>query len=397
MLIVMKFGGTSVADAERLTAAARKILRQKEAGAQVVVVVSAQGNTTDLLVKKGAEISSEADGREQDVLLAVGEQTSMALLAMELKKQGCPACSLCGWQAGIQTDSCHGDAGILRVDTERIRWELENGKVVIVAGFQGVDARGDITTLGRGGSDTSAVAIAAALDADLCRIYTDVEGVYSADPRVIPEACRYEHISYDTVEAMAALGAKVLHPRAVELARTYNVPLQVCSSFTGNGGTQVVRAPLERYVSGVVSDKPICVVTLAGISDGERVAKVLTALHQAGIRTDVILLSQGDRVCFSAPAAERETVCRTLAQLQGLFTEANVSGQMVKLSLVGRDLRDPLGAAARAAALLTENGIPVPYITSGDRMISLIVEEEHAKSGLRLLHRAWIKPQEQAE
>ena len=390
MLIVMKFGGTSLADAERLAAAARRILQQRELGAQVVAVVSAQGDTTDLLVKKGAEISAVADGREQDVLLAVGEQTSMALLAMELQKQGCPACSLCGWQAGIQTDSCHGDAGILQVDAIRIRRELEEGKVVIVAGFQGVDARGDITTLGRGGSDTSAVAIAAALNADLCRIYTDVEGVYSADPRVIPEACCYEHISYDTAEAMASLGAKVLHPRAVELARMYNVPLQVCSSFSGNAGTQVMREPLERYVSGVVGDKPICVVTLSGISGGDRVARVLMALHQASIRTDVILLSQGDRVCFSAPVAERDAVCRTLAQLQGLFTEADVSGQMVKLSLVGRNLRDPLGAAARAAALLTENGIPVPYITSGDRMISLIVEEEHAQKGISLLHSDWI-------
>ena len=391
MLIVMKFGGTSVADAARLAAVAQRVILQKEAGAQVVVVVSAQGKTTDLLVEKGAEIDSKADRREQDVLLAVGEQTSMALLAMELQKRGCPACSLCGWQAGIQTDSCHGDAGVLWVDPRRIQQELKAGKVVIVAGFQGVDERGDITTLGRGGSDTSAVAIAAALNADLCRIYTDVEGIYSADPRLVPEACKYENISYDTVEAMAAVGAKVLHPRAVELARMYNVPLQVCSSFSKGEGTQVVRVPLERYISGVVSDKPICVVTLAGIVDGERVAKVLTEMHAAGIRTDVILLSQGDRVCFSAPVTERETICKTLTRLQGLFADAKVSGQMVKLSLVGRDLRDPLGAAAEAAVLLMENGIPVPYITSGDRMISLIVEEEHAPKGLRLLHRAWIE------
>ena len=390
MLIVMKFGGTSVADTARLSAAAERIVQQKNAGMQVVVVVSAQGNTTDLLVKKGAEVSAEADGREQDVLLAVGEQTSMALLAMELQKQGCPACSLCGWQAGIQTDSCHGDAGILRVDTERIRRELERGKVVIIAGFQGVDVLGDITTLGRGGSDTSAVALAAALKADLCRIYTDVEGVYSADPRMIPEAQCYRQISYDTMEAMAAVGAKVLHPRAVELAKMYRVPLQVCSSFSGSAGTEVSQAPLERYISGVVSDKPICVVTLSGISGGERVAKVLTALHQAKIRTDVILLSQGDRVCFSAPVTERETVCSILTELRSLFADANVSGKMVKLSLVGRDLRDPLGAAAQAAALLTENGIPVPYITSGDRTISLIVEEVHAKQGVQLLHRAWV-------
>lgn len=390
MLIVMKFGGSSVADTARLAAVAERILQQRETGAQVVVVVSAQGKTTDLLVKKGAEVSAVAEGREQDVLLAVGEQTSMALLAMELQKRGCSACSLCGWQAGIHTDSCHGDAGILQVDTERICRELADGKVVIVAGFQGVDAQGDITTLGRGGSDTSAVALAAALRADLCRIYTDVEGVYSADPRMIPEACCYRQISYDTVEAMAAVGAKVLHPRAVELARMYHVPLQVCSSFSGSTGTQVTQAPLERYISGVVGDKPICVVTLSGISDGEQVAKVLSALHAAKIRTDVILLSQGDRICFSAPMAEREMICKTLEQMQGLFLTANVSEKMVKLSLVGRDLRDPLGAAARAAALLTEHGIAVPYITSGDRTISLIVDDAHAQTGIRLLHQAWI-------
>ncbi len=388
MLITMKFGGTSLADSHRVAEAAQRILRQRELGMQVVVVVSAQGDTTDWLIQKGIEIIDRPNAREQDVLLAAGEQISMALLAMELQKQGCPACSLCGWQAGIHTDNCHGDAGILDVDVQRIHRELGAGKVVIVAGFQGVDEQGDITTLGRGGSDTSAVALAVALGADLCRIYTDVEGVYSADPRLIPEACCYEQISYATMEAMAALGAKVLHPRAVELARTHGVPLQVCSSFSGGAGTQVTKAPLERYVSGVVGDKPICVVTLDGVVSG---AQVLSALHKAAIRTDVILLSQGDQVCFSAPIGEREAICRTLQELQGLFREATVSQRMVKLSLVGRDLRDPLGAAARAAELLTANGIPVPYITSGDRMISLIVEEAHTQTGIRLLHDAWIQ------
>ena len=390
MLITMKFGGSSLADADKVASVARQILRQREVGAQVLVVVSAQGNTTDWLVQKGAEITDAPDGREQDVLLAAGEQISMALLAMELQKQGCPACSLCGWQAGMHTDRCHGDAGILQVDTTRITTELNAGKVVIVAGFQGIDDRGDITTLGRGGSDTSAVALAAALRADLCRIYTDVEGVYSADPRVIPEAYCYEQISYATMEAMAALGAKVLHPRAVELAQAYGVPLQVCSSFSGGTGTQVKHQPLERYVSGVVSDKPICVVTLSGVESGAQAAQVLSLLHRAAIRTDVILLSQGDRVCFSAPISERQHICDTLEAMQGMFGKGEVSGRMVKLSLVGRNLRDPLGAAADAAELLARNGIPVSYITSGDRMISLIVEENHAAEGIRLLHDAWI-------
>lgn len=390
MLITMKFGGTSLADAERVKAVAQRILRQREAGDRVVAVVSAQGDTTDRLVQKGTAIAAAPDAREQDVLLAAGEQISMALLAMELKRLGCPACSLCGWQAGVYTDDCHGDAGILRVDVTRIRRELEAGKVVIVAGFQGVDRHGDITTLGRGGSDTSAVALAAALGAGVCRIYTDVEGVYSADPRLIPEAYCYEEISYGTMEAMAALGAKVLHPRAVELARERAVPLQVCSSFSGADGTQVTQGTLERYISGVVSDKPICVVTLSGISGGAQAARVLAALHEAAIRTDVILLSQGDQVCFSAPIGERDCICKALGEMQGLFVQAQVSRQMIKLSLVGRDLRDPLQAAAQAAELLTAHGIPVPYITSGDRMISLIVEEEHARAGIRLLHDAWI-------
>lgn len=397
MLIVMKFGGSSLADAQRVKTVARRILRQRDLGAQVVAVVSAQGDTTDLLVRKSGEITDHPDAREQDVLLSTGEQMSMALLAMELQKQECPACTLCGWQAGIYTDSCHGDAGILRVDAQRIRRELDADKVVIVAGFQGVDEQGDITTLGRGGSDTSAVALAAALKADLCRIYTDVEGVYSADPRVIPEACCYEQISYATMEAMAALGAKVLHPRAVELAKVYAVPLQVCSSFSGGEGTKVTRDPLERYISGVVGDKPICVVTLSGVAGGAQAAQILTALHRACIRTDVILLSQGDQVCFSAPIGERENICRILQEMKGLFAQAEVSRRMVKLSLVGRDLRDPLGAAAQTAELLTANGIPVPYITSGDRMISLIVEEEHAQTGIRLLHDAWIQRDSMAQ
>lgn len=393
MLITMKFGGTSLADPARVSAVARRILRQREQGAKVVVVVSAQGDTTDLLVKKGAEVTPRPDPREQDVLLSAGEQISMALLSMELQKNGCSACSLCGWQAGIHTDSCHGDAGILSVDVSRIRTELEADKVVIVAGFQGVDPKGDITTLGRGGSDTSAVALAAALKADLCCIYTDVDGVYSADPRLIPDACCYERISYATMEAMAALGARVLHPRAVELAREKSVPLQVCSSFAAVPGTQVTRETLERYVSGVVSDKPICVVTLAGMEGGEQVMQVLEKLRLAGIRTDVILLSQGDRVCFSAPIGERDVIYHALSGLQGLFTRAEVSARMVKLSLVGRDLRDPLGAAAQAAKLLISHGIPVPYITSGDRMISLIVDGDHAEGGIRLLHSAWIEDQ----
>lgn len=391
MLIIMKFGGTSLADADRVSEAARRILMQREQGAKVVVVVSAQGDTTDWLVAKGKEITNQPSSREQDVLLAAGEQISMALLAMELQKRGCPACSLCGWQAGIHTDNCHGDAGILTVDAERIYRALDAGNIVIVAGFQGVNDQGDITTLGRGGSDTSAVALAAALGADICRIYTDVEGVYSADPRLIPDACCYEQISYSTMEAMAALGAKVLHPRAVELAKTYGVPLQVCSSFSDREGTQVSKSPLERYVSGVVKDKPICVVTLDGVSKS---AQVLSALHNADIRTDVILLSQGDQVCFSAPIEERENIYRTLQKICGLFREATVSRQMVKLSLVGRDLRDPLGAAAQAAEILAENGIPVPYITSGDRMISMIIEESHAQAGAQLLHDIWIGSQE---
>lgn len=390
MRITMKFGGSSLADAQRVAEAAHRILWHKECGDDIVVVVSAQGKTTDRLVQKALEIYEYPDAREQDVLLAAGEQMSMALLAIELQKRGCPACSLCGWQAGVHTDNCHGDAGILFVDTSRVEKELEKGNVVIVAGFQGVDNQGDITTLGRGGSDTSAVALAAALKSDICRIYTDVEGVYSADPRLIPEACCYEQISYATMEAMAALGAKVLHPRAVELAQNYNVALQVCSSFSPGEGTQVMGKTMERYVSGVVLDKPICVVTLSGVNGSENAAKLLLALHRAKIHTDVILLSKGDQVCFSAPAKEQGHIATTLQELKDLFETAVVSGRMIKLSLVGRDLRDPLGAAANAAEALVVAGVPVPYITSGDRMISFIIEECFAEKGMRLLHNFWL-------
>lgn len=387
MLITMKFGGSSLASAEKVANAANIIIEQLDAGNQVVAVVSAQGDTTDHLVKKGREIAPQPALRENDVLLAAGEQISMALLAMTLVKAGHPACSLCGWQAGIFTDDHHGDAGILQVDTARIRKELSRGNTVIVAGFQGIDEQGDITTIGRGGSDTSAVAVAAALKADLCRIYTDVEGVFSADPRIIPSAICHEQISYQTMEAMASLGAKVLHPRAVELAKEHDVPLQVCSSFMRKAGTSVTAdSRMERYISGIVSDRPICVVTIAGLRDGAQVAEMFCQLKEARIQTDVILLSQGDQVCFSAPIEERGKICDALEQMRALYDRASVSGRMIKLSLVGRNLRDPLAAAARAVGILRSRGIDVPYVTSGDRMISLIVDTEDAADGIRLLH-----------
>lgn len=387
MLITMKFGGTSLASAEKVANAADIIIEQLDAGNQVVAVVSAQGDTTDHLVEKGRQVAAQPEPRENDVLLAAGEQISMALLAIMLNKRGYPACSLCGWQAGIFTDDHHGDAGILQVDAARIHKELERGKTVIVAGFQGVDEYGDITTIGRGGSDTSAVAVAAALKADLCRIYTDVEGVFSADPRIIPSAICHEQISYQTMEAMAALGAKVLHPRAVELAKEHAVPLQVCSSFVRKAGTSVTAdSRMERYISGIVSDRPICVVTITGLREGEQVVEMFCRMQEARIQTDVILLSQGDQVCFSAPFEERFKIHTALEDLSELYERASVSGRMIKLSLVGRNLRDPLAAAARAAGLLRSQGIDVPYITSGDRMISLIVDNEDAADSIRVLH-----------
>ena len=293
-LIVQKFGGSSVRDAERVMNVARRITDTYKAGNNVVVVVSAQGDTTDDLIEKAKEINPNASKREMDMLLATGEQISISLLAMAIEKIGCPVVSLTGWQAGMKTDTKYSAARIKTIDTERLTMELDNRRIVIVAGFQGINKYDDITTLGRGGSDTSAVALAAALRADLCEIYTDVDGVYTTDPRICNSAFKLEEISYDEMLELASLGANVLHNRSVEMAKKYNVKMSVRSSLNNNEGTYVKEeSQVEKMVvRGVTRDNDCAKVALCGVEDAPGKAfQVFELIAKAGISVDLILQS----------------------------------------------------------------------------------------------------------
>ena len=295
-LIVQKFGGSSVANAERVFNVARIVTDTYKKGNSVVVVVSAQGDTTDDLIAKAEEINPNASKRERDMLLSAGEQISISLLAMAIEKLGCPVLSLLGWQAGFQTTSAHTNARIKRIETERIQRAIDKNSIVIVAGFQGLDRYNDVTTLGRGGSDTSAVAIAAAMHADLCQIYTDVEGVYTADPRKIKNAQKLKEISYDEMLELATLGAQVLHNRSVEMAKKYNIELEVLSSLTCAPGTIVKEAVNveEMLISGVAKDTDVARISVTGVPDRPGLAfKMFSKLSAKDINVDVILQSIG--------------------------------------------------------------------------------------------------------
>ena len=296
-LIVQKYGGTSVKDAERVMNVARRVTDTYKAGNNVVVAVSAQGDTTDELIEKAREINPEASKREMDMLLATGEQISISLLAMAIEKIGCPVISLTGWQAGMKTDAKYSAARIKSIDTERIQAELDRKRIVIVAGFQGINKYDDITTLGRGGSDTSAVALAASLHADVCEIYTDVDGVYTTDPRICKNAYKLDDISYDEMLELASLGANVLHNRSVEMAKKYNVKLSVRSSLNNNEGTYVkeVSQVEKMLVRGVTRDNDCARIALCGVEDAPGKAfQIFEMIAKAGISVDLIIQSIGD-------------------------------------------------------------------------------------------------------
>lgn len=296
MLIVQKFGGSSVADAERVMRVANIITKTYGQGNEVVVVVSAQGDTTDDLIAKAQEINPKASKREMDMLLASGEQISIALLAMAIEKLGCPVISLLGWQAGFRTNSKYSNARIKKVNAERIRAELDKKKIVIVAGFQGINKYDDITTLGRGGSDTSAVAIAASMHADLCQIYTDVDGVYTADPRKVPNAIKLDEITHDEMLELATLGAQVLNNRSVEMAKKYGIELEVLSSITQKPGTKVkeVTNVEKMLITGVAKDTSIARIEIVGLPDSPGIAfKVFSMIAQSHVNVDIILQSVG--------------------------------------------------------------------------------------------------------
>ena len=398
-LIVQKFGGTSVANTGRLQNVADIVTSTYKAGNQVVVVVSAQGDTTDDFIAKAAELNDRPSKREMDVLLSAGEQISMALLAMAIQKLGFPVISLTGWQAGIETDINYSEARIRKVTAERIRSELDRHRIVIVAGFQGINKQDDITTLGRGGSDTTAVAIAASLGADLCQIYTDVDGVYTADPRLVPDARKLEAITYDEMLELATLGAQVLHNRSVEMAKKYNVDLEVVSSFTRNPGTKVKEgSDMEKMnVSGVARDNNCARVAVINLPDEPGVAfKVFSLLAKHKVNIDIILQSVGQKgrksITFTIPEDKAEEVGKILnANKEGLdFEDVSINTTVAKVSIVGAGMASNPGVAAMMFEALASAGINIRMISTSEIKISVLINEADSEKAVRAIHQKFF-------
>jgi aspartate kinase len=400
MLIVQKYGGTSVGSVERIKAVAEKAAACKDQGNQVVVVVSAMSGVTNNLTAMAYELQKEPSLREMDMLLSTGEQTTIALLSMALQAIGCPARSYTGGQVRILTDSAHTKARIREIDDEKIRHDLDQGKVVVVAGFQGVDEEGNITTLGRGGSDTTAVALAAALKADECQIYTDVDGVYTTDPRVVENARRLDKITFEEMLEMASLGAKVLQIRSVEFAGKYNVPLRVLSSFEEGPGTLIVseedlmmEMPL---ISGIAFTRDEAKLSVVGIPDVPGMAyKVFGPISDANIEVDVIVQNIGadltNDITFTVQKKDAEAATRILentAKEMGA-RGVKVDDKVAKVSLVGVGMRSHAGIASRMFEALSKEAINIQLITTSEIKISVVIEEKHLESAVRALHGAF--------
>ena len=394
-LIVQKFGGSSVADTERIVNVASIIADTYRAGNEVVVVLSAQGDTTDDLIEEAAQISDAPSRREMDMLLATGEQISISLMAMALQKMGLPVISLTGWQVGMETDSNYSDARIKNVKGGRIREELDKNKIVIVAGFQGINKYEDITTLGRGGSDTTAVALAASLKADLCQIYTDVDGVYTADPRIVPGAVKLDEITYDEMLELASLGANVLHNRSVEMAKRYNVNLEVVSSFTRRPGTKVREgSSVEKMqVSGVARDLNVAMIALIGLDDMPGVAfKIFSVLAQRKINVDIILQSIGRSgtkdISFTIAKSNLPAAVEILNENQQRlgFRELHVNDQLVKVSIVGAGMINNPGVAAGMFEALANSGINIQMISTSEIKVSVLLDIKEADRAVVAIH-----------
>lgn len=398
-LTVQKFGGTSVANAERIFNAARIITDTYKSGSRVVAVVSAQGDTTDDLVQKAAEINPDASKRERDVLLSSGEQISMSLLAMAIEKLGFPVISLTGWQAGMHTDNAYSNARIGNIDTGRVLSELDKGKIVIVAGFQGINSIGDITTLGRGGSDTTAVAFAAALRADLCQIYTDVDGIYTADPRIVKDAVKLSEISYDEMLELASLGAQVLHNRSVEMAKKYNVDLEVLSSFSHKPGTRVKEtANMEdMIIHGVARDNNVARISVIGVPDEPGIAfKLFSVLAGQKINVDIILQSIGrdgtKDVSFTVARQNLEPAINALKGCLGSFNGKSLTfdDQVSKVSIVGAGMESNPGVAAKMFEALYYAGININMISTSEIKISVLIGLADAEKAVKVIHEKFI-------
>lgn len=399
-LIVQKFGGTSVKDRNRIFNVARIVANTRNAGNDVVVVVSAQGDTTDDLIAKAAEITSDPSHREMDMLLAAGEEISIALLAMALQEIGVSAVSLTGWQAGFVTDRSYSKARIKRLDTERVESELARNRVVVVAGFQGLNRSDDITTLGRGGSDTSAVALAAALHADRCQIYTDVEGVFTADPRKIPKATKLKEITFDEMLELASLGAQVLNNRSVELAKKYGVELEVLSSINPIPGTIVKEETKVEgmLIKGVAKDDNVAVVSIKGVPDVPGMSfKVFSLLAQRNINVDIVLQSSGTEgtkdLVFTVPLTDAESAVSVLEDHKSRFGggEIAVDKTCAKVSVVGAGMQSHPGVASTMFEALSGQNINIRMISTSEIKISVIIDKNDADRAVSAIHDAFIQ------
>ncbi len=398
-LIVQKYGGSSVSDAERIKSVAQRIAATKDKGDRVVVVVSAMGNTTDELINLAYQVTGQPSERELDVLLSTGENVSSTLLAMALEAMGYEAISLSGAQAGIRTDAAHRQARILKVETKRVVKELEKGNIVIVAGFQGITEEMDVTTLGRGASDTSAVALAASLEAEVCQIYTDVEGVYTADPRLVPEAQRLTEIGYEEMLELASYGAKVMHPRAVELGELFNVPILVASSFTGRPGTLIhggASMEVRNKVRSIAHDLDVAKITVVGVPDRPGIAAALfEPLAKANISVDTIVQNASIEnitdLTFTVAKSQLEKAMEVAAPIAKSIgaRECASDSKLGKVSIIGTGMQNTPGYAARMFGALSERGINIQLITTSEIRITCIIEESMVKDAVRALHRAF--------
>ncbi len=398
-LLVQKYGGTSVGSIERIEAVAEKVISYRNQGHEMVVVASAMSGETNRLIELAKQIDRRARGRELDVLLTTGEQVTIALLAMALEKRGYPARSYTGGQVKIVTDSAHNKARIKSINHEKIVGDLSNGRIVVVAGFQGVDEFDNITTLGRGGSDTTGVALAAALKADECQIFTDVDGVYTTDPRVEPQARRLKSITFEEMLEMASLGSKVLQIRAVEFAQKYKVPLRVLSSFEEGEGTLITteygaeNTVEQALVSGIAFNRDEAQLTIGGVSDTPGIAyRILGPISEANIEVDMIVQNvsaQGDTdFTFTVHRNDYETALASLKETAKELKAREVSGnnRIVKLSIVGVGMRSHAGIASRMFKILADEGINIQMISTSEIKISVVIDEKYLELGVRALH-----------
>jgi aspartate kinase len=398
-IIVQKYGGSSVADVDKIRNVARRAIKAKEKGNDIVVVVSAMGKTTDGLIALARQVTNHPDARELDVLLSTGELVSSTLLAMALKSMGHDAVSLSGAQAGIMTDAVYTKARIVDIEVKRMKKELKANKIIIVAGFQGITSEDDVTTLGRGGSDTTAVALAIALKAEICETYTDVDGVYTADPRIVPEAQKLKTIGYEEMLELAGSGAKVLHLRSVELGELYNMPILVASSFTEAPGTIIKRGSemeIRNKVRGIAHDLNVAKVTILGVPDKPGIAtKLFEALAKANISVDTIVQNASvERITdltFTVARTDLDEAMRVVEPaVKSIKAKGCVSdSKLGKVSIIGTGMQNAPGYAAKMFKALFEAGINIELITTSEIRITCIIHEDKVKDAVRALHKAF--------